>query len=156
MGARTHHYKLRVTWTGNQGKGTASYNAYSRSHEISAPGKPTIDGSSDPEFHGDAARWSPEDLLVASLSGCHKLWYLGLCAKEGIVVMSYEDDVEGSMVEDGKGSGQFIEVVLRPRVILAAGTDMEKAVALHHTAHEKCFIARSVNFSVRCVPDVSS
>jgi len=154
MSARTHHYKLRVTWTGNQGTGTSSYSAYSRSHEISAPGKPSIDGSSDPNFRGDPARWSPEDLLVASLSACHKLWYLGLCAKAGIVVVSYEDDAEGSMAEDGNGSGQFTEVVLKPRVVVAAGSDLEKAEALHHTAHEKCFIARSVNFSVRCEAEI--
>jgi organic hydroperoxide reductase OsmC/OhrA len=155
MGRKTHNYKLRVTWTGNQGTGTSSYRAYSRSHEISAEGKPSIAGSSDPAFHGDPARWSPEDLLVAALSACHKLWYLGLCAQEGITVVAYEDDAEGSMVESGDGSGQFTEVVLRPKVVLAAGSDIEKARALHHTAHEKCFIAKSVNFLVKCVPDVS-
>lgn len=155
MSAKTHHYKLRVTWTGNQGTGTSSYSGYSRSHDVSAQGKRSIDGSSDPGFRGDPARWSPEDLLVASLSACHKLWYLGLCAKAGIVVVAYEDDAEGLMVEESDGSGQFTEVVLRPRVVLAAGSEPEKAEALHHTAHEKCFIARSVNFSVRCVPEIS-
>ncbi|MCR2632510.1 OsmC family peroxiredoxin, partial [Salmonella enterica] len=71
-----HHYDVGVTWTGNTGKGTASYTAYARDHVIQSPGKPDIAGSADPAFRGDPARWNPEDLLVASLSACHKLWYL--------------------------------------------------------------------------------
>jgi organic hydroperoxide reductase OsmC/OhrA len=69
-------------------------------------------------------------------------------------LVSYEDDAEGYMVEDGEGSGQFAEVVLRPKVVVAAGADVERAKALHHTAHEKCFIARSMNFMVRCEGEV--
>jgi organic hydroperoxide reductase OsmC/OhrA len=81
MSGRTHTYTLAITWTGNTGQGTTSYRAYSRDHVYSAPGKPDIPGSSDPAFLGDARRYNPEDLLVASLSSCHMLWYLHLCAK---------------------------------------------------------------------------
>jgi len=63
-----------VRWTGNQGSGTSAYRAYSRNHEISAAGKPVVPASSDPAFNGDPGRYNPEDLLVASLSGCHMLW----------------------------------------------------------------------------------
>ncbi len=56
------------------------------------------------------------------------------------------------MEESSDGSGQFVQVTLRPRVNLAAGSDREKAHALHEVAHSKCFIARSVNFPVRCEP----
>ncbi|MGH3747387.1 MAG: OsmC family protein [Micromonosporaceae bacterium] len=45
--------------------------------------------SSDPSFLGDAGRWNPEELLVASLSQCHMLWYLHLCADNGVVVTEY-------------------------------------------------------------------
>ena len=65
---KQHTYHVRVIWTGNQGTGTANYRAYSRAHDIAAPGKPVIPGSSDPSFRGDAMRWNPEDLLVASAS----------------------------------------------------------------------------------------
>lgn len=141
-----HHYKLNVTWTGNRGSGTSGYRDYERDHVISAPGKAAISGSSDPAFRGDATRWNPEELLLASASACHKLWYLHLCADAGIVVTAYEDDAEGSMRDE-----RFERVVLRPRVTVAAG-DRALALQLHHTAHEKCYIANSVNFPILCEP----
>lgn len=152
-GSRTHHYKTRLVWTGVEHPVT-SFRNHVRAYEISSPEKPTILGSSDPVFRGDARRWNPEDLLVASLSACHKLWYMGLCAAAGIVVLSYEDNAEGMMVEESSGAGQFAWVTLRPVVTLAPGSDRQKAMSLHHTASTNCFIARSVNFPVRHEPDV--
>lgn len=152
MSGKNHHYEVAITWTGNDGTGTSAYRAYRRDHTISAGAKPAIAGSSDPSFRGDPARWNPEELLVASLSACHKLWYLGLCAGAGIVVTAYKDQAEGWMVEEAGGEGQFTRVLLRPTVTLAPGSDVEKAGHLHHTAHEKCFIARSVNFEVAVEP----
>ena len=152
---RQHRYALRLTWTGNTGTGTSSYRAYRRDHEISCPGKPLIAGSSDPHFRGDQTRWNPEELLVASLSACHQLWYLHLCATAGISVLAYEDAPEGFMDELADGAGQFTRVVLRPRVRLRAGSDRDLALALHEKAHALCFIARSVNFPVEHQPDVT-
>jgi organic hydroperoxide reductase OsmC/OhrA len=148
MAGQTHHYSTRLVWTGGKDS-TGSFRNHVRAYEISAPGKPVIAGSSDAVFRGDAGRWNPEDLLVASLSACHKLWYMGLCAAAGIVVLAYEDAADGTMVEEeAGGGGQFVKVTLRPRVTLAPGSDRRKAESLHHTAHKNCFIARSVNFPV--------
>jgi organic hydroperoxide reductase OsmC/OhrA len=149
MTGKTHAYQITTTWTGNTGAGTSGYRAYERAHEISAAGKPVIAGSSDPNFRGDAARYNPEDLLVASLSACHMLWYLHLCADNGIVVTAYEDHAQGTMVETENTGGHFTEIVLRPVVTITTG-DSELAARLHHRAHELCFIANSVNFPVRC------
>jgi organic hydroperoxide reductase OsmC/OhrA len=115
-----------------------------------------IAGSSDPHFRGDGTRYNPEDLLVASLSACHMLSYLHLCAVNQVVVTAYEDDAIGSMAENRDGSGQFIEVVLRPRVTIAPESDVVKALALHEDAGRVCFIARSVNFPVRHEPIISN
>ena len=152
MAGKEHRYAVHLEWTGNRGEGTASYKAYERAHELRVEGKPVIPGSSDPAFRGDPARWNPEELLVASLSACHKLWYLHLCATAGVVVTGYVDDAEGIMAEEANGSGRFVRVVLRPRVTLAAGSDRQKAEALHHDAHAMCFIARSVSFPVTHEP----
>ena len=146
--SREHRYGVTVTWTGNTGTGTSGYRDYERAHEISAEGKAAIAASSDPVFRGERARWNPEELLVAALSGCHQLAYLHLCAVAGIVVVEYVDHAEGVMATTPDGAGQFVRVVLRPKVTLAAGSDLAKAKELHHEAHEKCFIARSVNFPV--------
>lgn len=151
---RTHRYAVRTVWTGNRGEGTATYRGYARDHVVSAAGKADIAASSDPAFRGDAARWNPEELLVASLSGCHQLWYLSLCAEAGVVVLAYEDAAEGVMAEEAGGAGQFVSVMLRPRVTIAAGGDVDAALALHERAHAMCFIARSVNFPVGCDAEV--
>ncbi|QJC78692.1 OsmC family protein [Pseudomonas umsongensis] len=152
---KAHEYEVQVTWAGNNGTGTSSYRGYSRAHVIAANGKTPIEGSSDPSFRGDPTRWNPEELLLASLSACHKLWYLGLCAEAGIVVVAYEDNAQGTMVEESNGAGQFTSVILRPKVILASGSEIAKAQTLHKIAHEKCFIARSVNFPVSHAPEIS-
>ena len=150
----THSYSLCVTWTGNTGTGTRDYRAYNRAHEIAAPGKPVIAGSSDPHFRGDAARYNPEELLVASLSTCHMLWFLHLAANAGIIVTDYRDEPIGTMHESADGSGRFTEVVLHPTVTVRNGASGETADALHHRAHAMCFIANSVNFPVRCEPRI--
>ena len=150
--AKHHHYESTVRWTGNTGTGTSTYRAYSRNHEIVASGKPTIPASSDPAFSGDASRYNPEELLVASLSACHMLWYLHLCAVNKVVVLDYEDRAGGIMEETGDGGGRFLEVTLRPRITVTAASELETAKRLHHDAHEKCFIANSVNFPVGCEP----
>lgn len=143
---------MTVTWTGNTGTGTARYRGYERSHEVIVHGKPAIPASSDPAFRGDPSRYNPEEMLVAALSSCHMLWYLHLCSTEGIVVQAYQDIAEGVMVEEPSGSGRFIEVVLQPEITVAAGADLDRARALHAEAHEKCFIANSINFPVRHEP----
>ena len=65
-------------------------------------------------------------------------------------VLEYTDDASGTMELNPDGAGRFTSVLLRPRVLVADGTDLSAAQALHHTAHEKCFIANSVNFPVDC------
>lgn len=153
MGERKR-YQVDVLWTGNSGSGTASYRGYERSHSVQVEGKPVIYGSSDPAFRGDAAKYNPEELLVASLSSCHMLWYLHLCAEAGVEVVHYVDHATGTMIEKQDGSGHFEEVVLNPAVTVSKNSMMLLAKELHRKANEKCFIANSVNFPVRHQVDV--
>ncbi len=144
-----HNFNVRTTWTGNTGSGTSDYRAYERDHEIAGPAKPVILGSSDPAFRGDRSRYNPEELLVASVSACHMLWMLHLCADAGITVTSYADEASGTMALDPDGSGHFREVILSPRLKITDSSRIQDAQALHHRAHQMCFIANSVNFPVR-------
>ena len=155
MADHTHTYTVRIEWTGNRGTGTSGYRDYGREHTISAGDKPGIAGSSDAKFRGNADRWNPEDLLVASASACHQLWYLHLCADAGIAVQRYVDDAVGTMVEDAQG-GHFTRIVLHPRVVIRAGDDAELAARLHHQAHAMCYIANSVNFAIDCEPVIEA
>jgi organic hydroperoxide reductase OsmC/OhrA len=145
---KEHRFAASVRWSGNTGQGTSNYAGYERRYEILAPGKPPIPGSSDPAFRGDGSRYNPEDLLVASVSACHMLWYLSLCSGAGLAVVSYEDEAEGTMTFDGH-SGRFVSVLLRPRVRFAPGADLHRADELHQEANSRCFIANSLNFAVR-------
>ncbi|MEI6411433.1 MAG: OsmC family protein [Bacteroidota bacterium] len=144
-----HHYKLSILWTGNKGLGTSHYRAYDRDHLIRAVGKNDIEGSSDPAFRGNPTKYNPEEMLVASLSSCHMLWFLHLCAEAGVVVTAYEDQAEGTMVETADKGGHFTEVILRPRVTVSKSDMIGQTEALHHQAHKLCFIANSCNFPIR-------
>lgn len=154
MKTREHKYQVTVRWTGNQGQGTASQAGYGRDHVImgAAPTKAAILGSSDPAFRGDPARWNPEELFIAAVSACHKLWYLHLCAAAAVIVTDYVDRASGVMMESDDGAGRFTSVTLQPEIALSRAIDLDKARALHHDAHEKCFIANSIKTPLTVEP----
>jgi len=147
-----HHYALKLQWTGNRGRGTSNYREYERSYTISMEHKPDIAGSSDPVFRGDKTKHNPEDLLLASLSSCHMLSYLHLCAVAGVIVTDYVDNATGIMINTPDGGGHFSEVTLNPIVTVSADSMTQKANELHKKANELCFIANSVNFPVHHKP----
>jgi organic hydroperoxide reductase OsmC/OhrA len=156
MPHKTHHYQAKVVWTGNLGQGTSGYRRYSRDHEISGADKRSpIPASSDAAFAGDPRRYNPEELLVGALSACHMLWVLHLCADSGVTVLSYQDEPSGTMVEMPDGGGRFTQVTLRPRMVITAESDLQKAEVAHDRAHELCFLAQSMNFPVHHAPEVS-
>jgi len=145
---KEHFYKSDLRWTGNKGEGTRSYTSYDRDFEVEIANKPVFHGSSDASFRGDPSKYNPEDLLVISLSSCHMLWYLHLCAVNGVIVLNYQDKSTGTMVEDENG-GRFTEVTLHPNVTVKEENMIDLANQLHQEAHDKCFIANSVNFPVK-------
>ncbi len=153
---RQHNFSATIKWTGNKGKGTSNYKEFERSHIISINGKPNILCSSDPAFLGDKTKYNPEELLLASLSSCHMLWYLHLCSESNIIVTEYIDKPTGIMIEKHNGSGYFSEVSLNPIMKITESSMIEKAIELHKKANELCFIANSVNFKVLHNPSCST
>ncbi len=147
---RQHSYSATITWTGNRGQGTAQYRGYDRLWEVRTPGKPVIVCSNDPLLGGDPSKPNPEDLLLASLSSCHMLWYLHLACNAGIVVTGYEDSPVGVGETETNGAGRFLSATLHPRIQLRRGADLTRADAIHGEIHRYCFIARSLNFPIAC------
>ncbi len=143
-----HDYTTRVAWTGNTGKGTLDYRDYLRTWDITTPGKAVVHCSNDPLLGGDAALHNPEDLLIASVSSCHMLWYLHLASTAGVVVLGYVDNPVGTGELSSNGAGRFVSVSLQPKITLAPGMDQARADAVHGQIHQYCFIARSLNFPV--------
>jgi organic hydroperoxide reductase OsmC/OhrA len=150
--AKEHHYQATITWTGNTGSGTRDYRSYERDHTITLANKAPLFASSDPSFRGDPAKANPEELFLAALSGCHMLWYLHLCADQGITVVAYQDQASGTMTETPDGGGHFTQVTLRPAVTITDQSQVALAKALHREANKRCFIANSCNFPVHHLP----
>jgi organic hydroperoxide reductase OsmC/OhrA len=133
-------HRAGVSWTGGEGEDV-------RAHEVLL-GAQSLPSSSAIEFGGDDMKSNPETLLVAALSSCHMLWFLGLARKKGFEVASYEDDAEA--VLDGK---RFTSATLRPTVRWAGDPPDPDAIEdLHRRSHELCFIANSVEFPVGVEP----
>lgn len=150
--AKQHDYTARIEWTGDRGDGTQTYRSYDRTWDIATPGKPLIHCSNDPLLGGDPGLPNPEDLLLASLSACHMLWYLHLASAAGIVVHSYQDNPVGTGETSPNGAGRFLCATLKPHIVVEASTDLAEAEAIHHRVHEFCFIARSISFPVGYAP----
>lgn len=148
----SHTYTAQVTWTGNRGNGTRSYQAYDRNWEVTTPGKAPILCSNDPLLGGDPALHNPEDMLLSALSACHMLWYLHLASTQKIVVTAYTDAPVGEADVAPDGTGRFTSATLRPVITLAAGTDIAVADGIHDDIHARCFIAQSVRFPVGYEP----
>ncbi len=146
--SKTHQYGANVSWTGDRGEGTRRYKGYDRTWRIATPGKLPIECSNDPLLGGDPSKPNPEDLLLASLSACHMLWFLHLASEAGIVVRGYEDAPIGVGDTGPRGAGRFLSAILRPTITVERGADLVKADALHHAVHDYCFISRSVNFPI--------
>jgi organic hydroperoxide reductase OsmC/OhrA len=132
---------------------------YSRRHELRFDGGAQWAGSSSPQVvpapMSDPSAVDPEEAFVASISSCHMLWFLSIAAKHGFVVDHYRDRAVGLMGKDAHGRLAITRVTLKPDVRFA-GTqepDEVEVAAMHHEAHESCFIANSVKTEVRCEPE---
>ena len=143
---KEHQYQIALKWIGSKGVGTKNYRSYSRDFEVGAPfKKQLIHGSSDPSFRGDKTRYNPEDVFLSSIASCHMLWFLHLCSTHNIVVLEYEDQATGTMVEDKDGSGRFKEVTLYPEILVLGKVDME----LHHVYKTGVGVADEDVFAVQ-------
>lgn len=147
-----HRYKLNATWQAKKEDGNRNIRTYDRCHTIRIDNKPELHLTTDNPAVGDKSKLNPEDLLVSAVSSCHLLSYLYVCALEGIMITSYEDNATGTMIEQEGGGGSFKEITLNPVFTVSDESMKERAMELHHKAHEICYIANSVNFDVHCNP----
>ena len=130
-------HQARVVWRGTKED--------LRAHEVTLAGQtiPATGMDSKRAEAADAGPADPEEMFVGALSSCHMLWFISLARAERIRVTAYDDAAEGSM--DGT---RFTRVVLRPQVAFEGDVDDATRERLHHAAHERCFIANSVNCPV--------
>jgi organic hydroperoxide reductase OsmC/OhrA len=141
-----------VSW--QRGEDVFTDNRYSRAHIWHFDGGAEVPASASPHSvrlpFSDPAGVDPEEAFVASISSCHMLWFLSIAAKEGFAIDSYVDNALGTMEKNADGKLAMTRVVLRPRIAFCGNplpTDAQVA-ALHHQAHEECYIANSVKTEV--------
>jgi organic hydroperoxide reductase OsmC/OhrA len=152
-----HEYRADAEWTRAEGEDFARQR-YSRRHTLRFDGGAVIMASSSPSVvplpWSDAAAVDPEEAFVAALSSCHLLWFLSLAAKAGWRVARYSDSASGLMTPDARGKLWVSRVTLRPAVVFDGERrpTRQEVMALHHEAHEECFIANSVRSEVLCEP----
>ena len=133
-------------------------NKYSRAHRWQFDGGTEVAASASP--HIVPLPWArpehvdPEQAFVASLSSCHMLFFLSLAAQQGFQVDSYEDNAIGTLSRDSTGKHAMTRVCLRPRIEFSGDRRPDSAAieALHHAAHEHCFIANSVRTAIEIEP----
>lgn len=146
-------YGCTVHWTRADAPFTDLH--YGRGHEWHFDGGAVVRASSSP--HSVRVPWSdpagvdPEEALVASVASCHMLWFLSLAAQAGLVIDSYTDAAEGTMARFPDGRTGITQVLLQPDLVVGAGSAPSDAAieALHHAAHEQCYIANSIRGEVR-------
>ena len=136
-----HLFKAKLNWNSTPKK-------YFKNHQIDIEGKEILNVSAAKVFKGDASLHNPEDLLLSALVSCHMMSYLYVCSQNGIDVVSYQDDAEGTLEVSENGSGRFIEVRLYPKVVILQKEKIDEALKLHSKANELCFIANSCNFKI--------
>jgi len=141
-------FRTTLSWVGNDGTGTST-RSYAKDGELAAEGRPTIP-TIPPDGTGG---WSPEHLLLGSVSQCHMLWYLHLCARNGVVVETYEDSATCQLEVTGS-EGAVRDVALHARVGISSG-EVATAVELFELAGEKCYVARSLAEPVSHTVEVS-
>lgn len=141
-------HSARVEW--NRTSDDFAYETYNREHTWKFEGGESVNASAAAGFLGDPSCVDPEEAFVASLSSCHMLTFLALCAKKRLVVDSYIDDAIGLMEKTDEGKMAVIKVVLRPSISFGGEGAPDQGVVddLHHHAHELCFIANSVKTEV--------
>lgn len=143
-----HEYRATVSWT--RGDAKFSDNRYSRAHVWRFDGGIEVPASSSPLSvrlpFSVAEAVDPEEAFVASVSSCHMLTFLFLAAGDGFVVDRYEDEAVGTMTNNAKGKLHVSKVTLRPAIAFSGDKQPSAAevVALHHHAHEECYIANSI------------
>lgn len=151
-----HKYEARISWERDGAKFVD--NRFSRRHEWTFDGGCKVAASASPSVVPASfcavEAVDPEEALVASASSCHMLWFLSLAAKRGFVVESYRDEAYGVMEKNPAGKLAFSRITLRPSIrFLAEKTpSAEELDALHHRAHDECFIANTLKCEIVVEP----
>ena len=115
---------------------------------------PDVPGGPPVDFGGEPGRWTPEDLMVASVNSCTVSTFISLCLRNKFEFLSLESSIEGVLEHDGKGY-KFSRMIVRPRVQVKSPDDIAKATEYLHKAHKSCYMGNSVTAEISIEPEVT-
>lgn len=144
-------YRATVEWALAEDAEDFAKGRYSRAHKVSFQ-EHVVPATASAHVVG---KWAapgavdPEEMFVAALSNCHMLTFLHVARLKGFVITAYRDEAEGVMEKTPEGRMAVTRVTLHPQITYDGRrpTDAERD-AMHHEAHEECFIANSVRTQV--------
>ena len=142
-------HRAHIVWENESD--SLRYEDYSREHTWTFPKSGiAVKATAAPKYRGKPDAVDPEEALVASISSCHMLTFLAICAKRGVVVERYDDEAIGWLEPNEHKRLAMTRVVLKPRVLFAAGhrPDAGTLAKIHEESHDKCFIANSVRTAI--------
>ncbi|MGB7201423.1 MAG: OsmC family protein [Pyrinomonadaceae bacterium] len=145
-------YTAKIVWKSDSPE-TFTKNRYTRGHTWEFDGGVSVPASSSPQvvprFSVEAAV-DPEEALVASVSSCHMLTFLYLAARGGFNIAAYTDNAIGEMATLEDGRQWLSKITLDPQIewLGDAIPTAEQLSALHHDAHEMCYIANSIKSAI--------
>jgi peroxiredoxin-like protein len=128
--------------------GAEGYAALSAADLANLPSAPPL------EFGGPGDAWSPEQLLLAAVDSCFLFTLRAVARASGLDFVSLEVASEGT-VDRRDGGLSFTEIVLRPRLLVRAGTDQERALRVLEKAKKTCLVSASLSTPVRLEPEIA-
>ncbi len=142
MQALPHHYRvtLHATATGPT--------------EITAEGLPGLALAPPAAFDGPGDRWSPEDLLMASVASCFLFTLRAIASASKVEFSTVECETEG-LLDRVEGGLAFREIIVRAKVTAPPETNRDRLERLVRKAEEGCLITRSLRTPVRLEAEVS-
>ncbi len=146
-----HTFAVNLRWRNTRAFDGELVREYSHEGFATIPGHAALVTSAAPDFGGDPNLWNPEELLMTAIAQCHLLSFLYIANRDGIDIVDYIDEVEGSMDFSG-GTGAMHSVTLKPVVVTEA--DPAVIAAMHDEAKGMCVMRQSVNFPIIVAGDV--
>jgi peroxiredoxin-like protein len=137
-----YYYETEVEWKGE------------REGELQGPNLPVVAVDAPPEFKGHDGKWTPEHLFVASVNTCFMTTFLAVAEYSKLPVISFRSTATGKL-EKVQGAGyQFVEVVIKPSVVVASPQDLTRTSRILEKAKENCFVTNAIKSAVKLEPEI--
>jgi len=133
----THFYEVNLKWD-EITRGTLSSPVIPETIEVVTP----------PEFpNGIKEKWTPEHLFVAAVNSCLMSTFLLVADNSKFKFISFDCNATGK-IEKINGKFAVTEIVIKPKLLIAATQNEAKAKRLLEMSEKACAISNSINTKI--------